>query len=73
MASRDAAPAPGSSAARDAGCRCPVLDNSHGLGYLGGVKDKDGETIFVVNAECPLHADTSRIPLNTVHAKARLV
>lgn len=40
---------PGSDEALDAGCTCPVLDNTHGKGYmeLG---------FFVIAADCPLHA-----------------
>ena len=42
---------PGSCEAGDAGCRCPVLDNEHGKGYLG-----DGDQFgFVINCDCPLH------------------
>ena len=48
-------PSPGSDAALDQGCICPVLDNAHGLGYMGGVKDPDGNVMFVMNATCPLH------------------
>ena len=47
---------PGSDEAIKAGCRCPVLDNEHGAGYMGGVTDKEtGETIFVTRGDCPLH------------------
>lgn len=38
---------PGSDAALDAGCRCPVLDNGRGKGR--------GDGNFYVNADCPLH------------------
>jgi len=47
---------PGSPAAVAKGCTCPILDNGHGRGYMGGVKNKDGEVMFVMNAGCPLHA-----------------
>lgn len=47
-------PNPGSKEAGDAGCTCPVLDNSHGLGYLG-VKG-----IFVINDNCPVHVPADR-------------
>jgi hypothetical protein len=40
---------PGSDAARKAGCSCPVLDNSHGNGYLGM------KGIFVQNLNCKIH------------------
>lgn len=32
------------------GCRCPVVDNSYGKGYMG----QSG--IFVFNESCPIHA-----------------
>lgn len=41
-------PSPGSREAKEAGCTCPVLDNCHGKGYLGGPD-------FVVVEDCPLH------------------
>ena len=47
---------PGSPEAVAKGCTCPVFDNAHGRGYMGGVKDEDtGGTIFVIVASCPLH------------------
>ena len=46
---------PGSDEARKAGCTCPVMDNCHGKGYMGGVKDEDGNTIFVISMNCPIH------------------
>lgn len=42
-------PNPGSKEALDMGCECPILDNSHGRGYLGM------EGVYVYNLECPLH------------------
>lgn len=51
----DNKPNPGSNEAIDQGCLCPVLDNGHGKGYLDGVKDKNGKTVFVINCVCPLH------------------
>ena len=48
-------PPPGSPAAVAQGCTCPVLDNGHGKGYMGGAKDKDGQTLYVIRAGCPLH------------------
>lgn len=51
-------PNPGSPAARELGCRCPILDNAHGKGYLGGMTDSEGNLIFVISAVCPLHGNT---------------
>lgn len=48
---RSDAPHPGSDAAIAIGCICPVLDNSHGQGYLG-IAD-----VYVISAECPVHAN----------------
>jgi hypothetical protein len=42
---------PGSNEARIAGCKCPILDNNHGRGYMG-MKD-----VFVKNGHCPLHGE----------------
>lgn len=39
-------PAPGSDAALQLGCTCPVLDNAHG-------KRADG--LFWISEDCPLH------------------
>lgn len=50
---------PGSNEAIAAGCTCPVLDNAHGTGYLGGAKDKDGNVMFVMSLSCQLHGRTS--------------
>lgn len=58
-------PTPGSYEAIAEGCKCPVLDNAHGFGYLGGVKDESGATVFVVNGDCPLHG-TPAEALNTL-------
>lgn len=42
-------PNPGSPEAIAKGCTCPVLDNSHGRGYMG-IKD-----VFVYREGCPVH------------------
>lgn len=47
-------PAPGSEAAIDAGCTCPIFDNAHGRGYFGQAG------IYVINASCPLHGDRTQ-------------
>lgn len=43
-------PNPGSDEALKQGCSCPVLDNAHGLGYMG----VPGH--YVMIAGCPLHS-----------------
>ena len=44
----DSIPNPGSDEAIEQGCKCAVLDNNHGDGYMGTDR-------FVVTATCPLH------------------
>ena len=46
---------PGSDEAIAAGCTCPVIDNGHGRGCMGGVTDDKGQTVFVISGGCPLH------------------
>ena len=46
---------PGSDSAIKMGCTCPVLDNEHGLGYMG-IKGK-----YVMTKGCPLHDPDSKI------------
>ena len=48
-------PNPGSKEAIEKGCSCAVMDNGHGKGYLGGLKDEDGNIIFVTTYGCPVH------------------
>ena len=48
---------PGSDEAIAAGCTCPIMDNGRGRGYLGGVQDDTGQTVFVIAGDCPLHGD----------------
>lgn len=45
-------PAPGSDAAIEAGCTCPVTDNGHG----DGRPSPDGGEEFVYVLGCPVHA-----------------
>jgi hypothetical protein len=45
---REAQPNPGSDEAQEQGCTCPVWDNEHGRGYMGGPD-------FVINCDCPMH------------------
>ena len=44
-------PPPGSDAAVESGCTCPVLDNHHGKGFLW-----DGAPVYWITEGCPLHA-----------------
>lgn len=48
-------PPPGSDAAADQGCLCPRMDNAHGHGWMGGVRDDHGNLIYVICEDCPLH------------------
>lgn len=48
-------PPPGSDEAVKLGCKCPRMDNAYGRGYLGGVKDDNGGTVYVVSGDCELH------------------
>ena len=40
-------PNPGSDAALELGCQCPILDNNHGHGW--------GASLFWITEDCPLH------------------
>ena len=48
---------PGSSAALEAGCTCPVYDNAHGAG-MG--RDEHGRVVYVMDWDCPLHGGRGR-------------
>lgn len=50
---------PGSTAAREQGCICPVLDNWHGDPELGRIRG------FVIVSGCPLHTLPSERQLST--------
>lgn len=50
-------PNPGSAEAVKNGCLCPVIDNAGGHGYMGGARDRHGETVFVMREDCPLHGN----------------
>lgn len=55
-------PNPGSDAALDLGCRCPVMDNAQGRGnpMYGGD--------FVISGDCPLHGTKAfRAPNGQYH------
>ena len=48
---------PGSTEAISKGCLCPITDNCRGRGYWGGVRDGNGNLIFVIRSDCPLHGE----------------
>jgi hypothetical protein len=48
--------APGSEAAIQNGCTCPVIDNGHGRGYMG-ISD-----VYVHSGDCPLHGHYVVVP-----------
>lgn len=47
-------PNPGSEAAGEAGCTCPVIDNHYGNGRPG----PNGRRVFIYVEGCPVHTDT---------------
>ena len=47
-------PPPGSDAALDLGCTCDVIDNGRGRG--SGRTDENGEPLYWVAGDCPVHA-----------------
>ena len=51
---------PGSDEAIAAGCTCPVIDNDYGRGCMGGVKDEQGRTVFVIRLDCPVHEEEEK-------------
>jgi hypothetical protein len=42
-------PNPGTKEATRSGCKCPVIDNNYGKGYMGQ------ENVFVYSMDCPIH------------------
>jgi hypothetical protein len=46
-------PNPGSEEATNAGCTCAVMDNGHGYG--SGYPGPNGEPLFYISGDCPLH------------------
>lgn len=56
-------PAPGSDAAIDKGCTCPVLDNAHGAGC------GKGPNLFWINADCSMHGIAASIALEAARNK----
>jgi len=43
---------PGSKEAIDAGCKCPVIDNRNGKGYM---TDENGKPLYIFNEDCRIH------------------
>lgn len=70
IVSRLETPKPGSPEAIRIGCACPIMDNGHGKGWMGGVKDENGETIFVYTVGCPVH-DAKPDAIRALQEKAR--
>ena len=66
MTGPDSVPNPGSDAALDRGCLCPVMDNGHGRGSMWG---KD---VFVITGGCPLHDKAIPAPTLPVASRAKL-
>ena len=49
-------PSPGSDEADKLGCTCPRMDNAYGRGAWGTWDKPEGEKVFFVNGNCPVHA-----------------
>ena len=49
------APNPGSDAAIERGCTCPIIDNHYGRGRPGLDADGHERAWFVFHEDCPLH------------------
>ena len=45
---------PGSKNAQENGCKCPVLDNNHGAGFMWGLANP---WCWYMNEHCPLHGN----------------
>ncbi len=67
----ETAPNPGSDEAIAAGCRCPVMGNGHGEGVYGGRKSENGETMFWVSDDCPLHGPVEGAERSTTNLATR--
>lgn len=50
-------PKPGSAEAVDQGCECAIMDNHYGNGII-----LNGERVWWINAECPLHGIGQPLP-----------
>lgn len=55
-------PNPGSKEALAKGCKCPVLDNTHGQGWVGLGSDWVGlgGHLFWISVDCLLHGNTKK-------------
>jgi len=52
-------PTPGSQAAIDQGCTCPVMDNHSGAGI-----EVNGKILFFIDNTCPLHGHKQKFVVN---------
>lgn len=63
----ESAPNPGSPEAIALSCSCPVIDNGNGKGWMGGVKDENGDTVFVYTVGCKVHSP--ELPRRSLYVK----
>ena len=54
---RRGVPNPGSAAAEQLGCKCPVMDNHHGDGIVGGFGGTPDNPVFWQTDACEVHSD----------------
>lgn len=54
-------PNPGSVEAGKRGCTCPVLDNHHGRGIVGGFDGTREHPSFWVTGGCPVHDPEGKV------------
>jgi len=52
-------PNPGSVAAREMGCTCPIIDNHYGAG-VPFVENGEKKMFFWYSSDCPVHLYTSQ-------------
>jgi len=55
----DVKPNPGSRAASELGCTCPVMDNAYGHGIPGSEEAENGPH-FYISAGCPVHGSSRK-------------
>jgi hypothetical protein len=54
-------PNPGSNAALELGCTCPVLDNHYGKGFPELFTDIIGGKCFWIAQDCPVHQPVKKV------------